>query len=71
MSGDRTKGEARRDSSARAEVVEGSRATSDERPRAADESPPFGRSWAVLYAAVLLNLALLVVLFYLFTRAFR
>lgn len=36
-----------------------------------DESPPFGGSWAVLYAAVLLNLALLVVLFYLFTRAFR
>ncbi|HEX6626054.1 MAG TPA: hypothetical protein VF064_20215 [Pyrinomonadaceae bacterium] len=48
-----------------------SRATDDERPRATDESPPFGRSWAVLYAAVLLNLALLVLLFYLFTRAFR
>jgi len=38
---------------------------------AGDERPPLGGSWAVLYAAVLLNLALLVVLFYLFTRAFR
>ena len=37
---------------------------------AGDERPP-GGSWAVLYAAVLLNLALLVLLFYLFTRAFR
>jgi hypothetical protein len=35
-----------------------------------DEQPPFGRSWTTLYAVVLLNLALLVVLFYLFTRAF-
>ncbi len=48
-----------------------SRATDVERSRATDESPPFGRSWAALYAAVLLNLALLVLLFYLFTRAFR
>jgi hypothetical protein len=36
-----------------------------------EEPPPFGRSWAVLYALVLANLAVLVVLFYLFTRAFR
>lgn len=79
MSGDPAKSEARRDSSARAKAAERSRATDDERSRAtddessraADESPPFGRSWAMLYAAVLLNLALLVVLFYLFTRAFR
>ena len=48
-----------------------SRVMDDEKSRAADESPPVGRSWAVLYAAVLLNLALLVLLFYLFTRAFR
>jgi len=41
------------------------------RPDAADEAPPLGRSWAALYAAVLGFLALLVVLFYLFTRAFR
>lgn len=33
--------------------------------------PPVGGSWGALYAAVLLNLAALVVLFYLFTRAFR
>jgi hypothetical protein len=38
--------------------------------RAGDEQPPFGRSWTTLYAVVLFNLALLVVLFYLFTRAF-
>lgn len=35
-----------------------------------EERPPFGRSWRTLYALVLLNLALLVALFYLFTRAF-
>ncbi len=39
-------------------------------PRASDERPPFGRSWTALYAVVLVNLAVLVVLFYLFTRAF-
>jgi len=39
--------------------------------RGGDDRPPFGGSWAVLYTAVLLNLVLLVVLFYLFTRAFR
>ncbi len=39
-------------------------------PRAADEPPPVGGSWSTLYAVVLLNLALLVLLFYLFTRAF-
>ena len=37
----------------------------------AEEPPPVGGSWRALYAAVLLNLAALVVLFYLFTRAFR
>ena len=36
----------------------------------ADEAPPFGRSWATLYAVVLATLAALVVLFYLFTRSF-
>jgi hypothetical protein len=41
----------------------------DQRPT--EERPPFGRSWGTLYAAVLLNLAALVALFYLFTRAFR
>jgi hypothetical protein len=32
--------------------------------------PPVGGSWRTLYAVVLLNLAVLVALFYLFTRAF-
>ena len=41
-----------------------------EATRAADEQPPFGRSWTTLYAVVLLNLVLLVVSFYLFTREF-
>ena len=61
------------DESQRSEAArdEESRATNDERRRATNEAPPFGRSWAVLCGAVLLNLALLVVLFYLFTRAFR
>jgi hypothetical protein len=35
-----------------------------------EEPPPFGGSWAKLYAAVLINLAALVLLFHLFTRAF-
>ena len=37
----------------------------------AEEPPPIGGRWGKLYAVVLLNLAALVVLFYLFTRAFR
>lgn len=35
-----------------------------------DEPPPFGGSWRVLYAAVLVNLVFLIVLFYIFTKAF-
>lgn len=35
-----------------------------------DENPPILRSWRNLYAAVLLALAVEVVLFYVFTRAF-
>ncbi|HEX8852126.1 MAG TPA: hypothetical protein VF754_01490 [Pyrinomonadaceae bacterium] len=37
---------------------------------AVEEPPPFGRTWARLYFLVLLNLAVLVVLFYIFKRAF-
>jgi hypothetical protein len=36
-----------------------------------DDRPPIGRTWARLYAAVLINLAVTIVLFYAFTRAFR
>ena len=36
-----------------------------------EEPPPFGGSWRFLYAVVLLTLAVLIVLFYVFTRAFR
>ncbi len=42
---------------------------SDQRP--VNEPPPFGRSWTVLYAAVLINLAVLILLFYLFTKVFE
>jgi hypothetical protein len=35
-----------------------------------EDPPPIGRSWRVLYAAVVLHLALLVLLFYAFTKAF-
>jgi hypothetical protein len=35
-----------------------------------EEQPPIGRSWRVLYAIVIGNLALLILLFYAFTRAF-
>lgn len=41
----------------------------NEPPR--EEPPPFGGSWRALYAAVLINLAVLIALFYLFTRVFR
>lgn len=34
------------------------------------EKPPIFSSWKWLYTAVLLNLAMLIVLFYLFTKAF-
>ena len=40
-----------------------------ERP-AREEPPPFGGSWRALYAVVLINLAVLTALFYLFTRHF-
>jgi hypothetical protein len=36
-----------------------------------EEPPPFGGSWRALYAVVLLWLAAQVVIFYLFTEAFR
>jgi hypothetical protein len=39
--------------------------TSDEVP------PPIGRTWNRLYAAVLLTLAVEVILFFVFTRAFQ
>ena len=39
--------------------------------RTTEEGPPFGGSWRALYAAVLLWLAAQVVIFYLFTEAFR
>jgi len=35
-----------------------------------EEPPPFGGSWRTLYAVVLINLAVLAALFYLFTRYF-
>jgi hypothetical protein len=35
-----------------------------------EERPPIGGSWRVLYAIVIGNLALLILLFYAFTRAF-
>jgi hypothetical protein len=38
--------------------------------RGGEEPPPFGGSWTVLYALVLLNLLALILLFYAFTRAF-
>jgi hypothetical protein len=41
------------------------------KPRPHEEPPPVGGTWKTLYAVVLLNLAVLVVVFYLFTRAFR
>lgn len=42
----------------------------DERPEG-EEPPPVGRRWGVLYAVVLGALAVEIVLFWLFARAFR
>jgi hypothetical protein len=36
-----------------------------------EEPPPIGRTWPRLYAAVLITLALLIALFYAFTKAFQ
>jgi len=36
-----------------------------------NEKPPFFKSWKRLYAVVLLNLIVLIILFYLFTKAFQ
>lgn len=36
-----------------------------------DDRPPIGRSWSTLYIAVLVNLAVLIIIFYAFTRYFR
>ena len=36
-----------------------------------DSSPPFLKSWRRLYAVVLGELAILIILFYLFTKAFE
>lgn len=44
--------------------------TQNRKKSATDEPPPVGGSWRTLYTIVLANLAVLVVLFYLFTRAF-
>ena len=42
----------------------------DEKQTHTEEPPPFGGSWKTLYAVVLINLAALAALFYLFTRYF-
>lgn len=50
----------------------GAKMTDEQTERTArEEPPPFGGRWRTLYALVLLNLAALAALFYLFTRYFR
>ena len=44
--------------------------TQEGKTQATEGPPPVGGSWRVLYSVVLLNLAALILLFYLFTRAF-
>lgn len=41
------------------------------RKKGETDEPPVGGSWRALYSVVLAFLAVLVLLFYLFTRAFR
>jgi hypothetical protein len=43
---------------------------SERRPAGGDEPPPFLGSWRRIYVAILIYLAGLIVLFYLFMRAF-
>ncbi len=45
----------------------------EQREKKADDQdkPPILSSWSRLYAAVLLNLAILILLFFLFTKAFE
>ena len=38
---------------------------------AAQEQPPIFSSWNRLYSIVLLNLAFLIIIFYIFTKAFQ
>jgi hypothetical protein len=45
--------------------------TPQQEPDDADERPPFGGSWRLWYAAVLVNLALLIALFAWLTRIYR
>jgi hypothetical protein len=66
-----TKSRARTKTHAAKSLATHDEAVADRRSHGVEEPPPFGGSWAKLYAAVLVNLAVLVVLFYLFTRAFR
>jgi hypothetical protein len=42
----------------------------EERREIMDEPPPFLRKWSRVYAAVLVYLAALILLFYFFTKAF-
>ncbi len=44
--------------------------TEREREPEDEDPPPFGRSWLVLYAIVLLNLFAQILLFYIFRKAF-
>jgi hypothetical protein len=48
-----------------------SKPTQNRKKSEADDAPPVGGSWRALYAFVLAVLAVLVLLFYIFTRAFR
>jgi hypothetical protein len=40
-------------------------------PADREDPPPIGRTWRRLYAAVILFLALQIVVYWIFTRAFR
>jgi hypothetical protein len=55
----------------RGEKRDGGRDETPNGPRDEEPPPPLGGSWGTLYAVVLINLLVLVVLFHLFTRAFR
>ena len=46
------------------------RPTAEEHDLEEEPPPPFGRTWMRLYLLVLLNLAVLIVVFYIFKRAF-
>ncbi|HVF50692.1 MAG TPA: hypothetical protein VNA19_11430 [Pyrinomonadaceae bacterium] len=65
--------QARANETKRTDEREVQRVAADERDGeriVADEPPPIGGSWTTLYTIVLVTLGVLIIVFYIFTKAF-